>query len=117
MALRTSTSSGQSCRAVTLLYPLDAELDPETRSRLLGTKASSLHEMTALGIPVPPGFTITTDVGAEFRDSGKWPGGLRVAVEQAMDELESRVGQRLRGRGIAPLGGRPVGSADLDAGL
>ena len=54
---------------MTLLYPLDAELDPEVRLRLLGTKASGLNEMTTLGIPVPPGFTITTEVGAEFRKS------------------------------------------------
>jgi pyruvate,orthophosphate dikinase len=78
---------------VTLLYPLDAELDPELRLRLLGTKASSLHEVTGLGIPVPPGFTITTEVGAAFRDTGKWPEGLRPAVEQAMGELEVRVGR------------------------
>ena len=73
---------------MTLLYPLDAELDPELRLRLLGTKASSLHEVTGLGIPVPPGFTITTEVGAAFRDTGKWPEGLRPAVEQAMGELD-----------------------------
>ena len=79
---------------MTLLYPLDAELDPEVRLRLLGTKASGLNEMTTLGIPVPPGFTITTEVGAEFRKSGKWPDGLAGEVRCALAEVEERVGRR-----------------------
>ncbi|UCH30164.1 MAG: pyruvate, phosphate dikinase, partial [Myxococcales bacterium] len=79
---------------MTLLYPLDAELDSDIRLQLLGTKASGLHEMTALGIPVPPGFTITTEVGAEYRKSGEWPDGLKPAVERAIHDLEDRVGGR-----------------------
>jgi pyruvate,orthophosphate dikinase len=49
--------------------------------------------MTTLGIPVPPGFTITTDVGAEFRSTGKWPKGLAEAVDRAIAELEARLGK------------------------
>ena len=79
---------------MTLLYPLDAELDPEVRLRLLGTKASGLHEITALGLPVPPGFTITTEVGAELRESGKWPEGLADAVRGALEQIERRVDRR-----------------------
>jgi len=79
---------------VTLLYPLDAALGSDVRTRLLGTKAAGLHEMTALGIPVPPGFTITTEVGAEFRKSGKWPRELRAEVARAIVELERHVGRR-----------------------
>ena len=79
---------------MTLLYPLDAELDPDVRLRLLGTKASGLHEMTALGIPVPPGFTITTQVGAELRSTGQWPPRLHEEVRGALDRLEQRMGAR-----------------------
>jgi len=79
---------------VTLLYPLDAELDSDVRLQLLGTKAAGLNEMTALGIPVPPGFTITTEVGEGYRKSGTWPDGLEVAVEQALRSLEKKVGRR-----------------------
>ena len=43
-------------------------------------KAAGLGEMTALGIPVPPGFTITTEVGREYRTSGSLPDGLQEAV-------------------------------------
>jgi pyruvate,orthophosphate dikinase len=79
---------------VTLLYPLDAELDSDVRLQLLGTKASGLHEMTALGIPVPPGFTITTEVGAQYRKTGEWPDGLRSAVRDAIEDIERRLGRR-----------------------
>jgi pyruvate,orthophosphate dikinase len=79
---------------VTLLYPFDAELDPDARLRLLGTKADGLHQMTALGIPVPPGFTITTEVGAHYRANGAWPDGLEAAVQTAVSEVESRLGRR-----------------------
>ncbi len=76
---------------MTLLYPLDASLDPEIRPQLLGTKASGLHEMTALGIPVPPGFTITTEVGAAYRRDDAWPAGLQAAVDAAIAALEERL--------------------------
>jgi pyruvate,orthophosphate dikinase len=79
---------------VTLLYPLDAELDSDVRLQLLGTKAAGLSEMTALGIPVPPGFTITTEVGEVYRKSGAWPDGLEAAVEQALRSVERSVRRR-----------------------
>ncbi len=79
---------------MTLLYPLDAALEPDLRLQLLGTKASGLQEMTALGIPVPPGFTITTKAGAELRERGKWPDGLADEVRHALEQVEQRVGRR-----------------------
>ncbi|MGB5696034.1 MAG: pyruvate, phosphate dikinase [Polyangiales bacterium] len=79
---------------MTLLYPLDATLDPDIRVQLLGTKAAGLHEMTALGIPVPPGFTITTDVGRQYKESGRWPDGFEVAFEHALRSVEERLGKR-----------------------
>ena len=79
---------------MTLLYPLDAELDSDVRLRVLGTKAAGLNEMTALGIPVPPGFTITTEVGERYRESRAWPDGLEAAVEQALGAVEKQLGKR-----------------------
>src|SRR5258705_10513210 len=38
---------------------------------LLGGKGANLHEMTRIGLPVPPGFTITTEVGTYFDDNKK----------------------------------------------
>ncbi len=83
---------------MTLLYPLDAALDRDLRLRLLGTKAAGLHEMVALGIPVPPGFTITTEVGAEFRKTGKWPDTLAPELACALEQIEQRLGRRFGDR-------------------
>jgi pyruvate,orthophosphate dikinase len=79
---------------VTLLYPLDAALDPDLRLRLLGTKASGLSALSELGIPVPPGFTITTEVGVHRRATGAWPRGLQAEVDKALRDLEQRLGKR-----------------------
>ncbi len=78
---------------MTLLYPLDAELDSEVRLRLLGKKAAGLQEMSALGIPVPPGFTITTEVGNQFRKTATWPEGLEAAIELALRSVEAQMGR------------------------
>src|SRR5512147_127607 len=59
----------------------------------LGGKGYGLAEMTALGIPVPPGFTIETAVSAEFsRDADL--DGLKSAVAQALAQVESAAGRR-----------------------
>ncbi len=79
---------------MTLLYPLDAELDPDVRLQLLGTKAAGLNEMTALGIPVPPGFTITTEVGKGYRQTRTLPDGLEASVTEAVHSIEERLGKR-----------------------
>ena len=43
---------------------------------LLGGKGANLAEMTRLGLPVPPGFTVTTEACRAFLKSGTWPRGL-----------------------------------------
>lgn len=78
---------------MTLLYPLDAKLDSDARLRLLGTKAAGLSEMMGLGIPVPPGFTITTEVGKRYRLSGAWPDGLQAEVKEALRSIEAQLGK------------------------
>src|SRR5262249_41247091 len=49
-----------------------AEGDPKKRD-LLGGKGAGLAEMTSLGLPVPAGFTISTEVSAAYSKTGKWP--------------------------------------------
>src|SRR5262252_9987033 len=62
---------------------------------LLGGKGAGLAEMTNLGIPVPPGFTITTDVCTHFYKNGrKYPESLRADVEQALTRVEEIVGAK-----------------------
>ncbi|MBW2224219.1 MAG: pyruvate, phosphate dikinase, partial [Deltaproteobacteria bacterium] len=53
--------------------------------------------MTALGIPVPPGFTITTAVGKQYRDNGALPEELGAAVLGALRSVEERLGKRFGG--------------------
>src|SRR5688572_13374118 len=48
---------------------------------VLGGKGANLAEMTNLGVPVPPGFTIATSVCNEFLSTGKEPAGLEEEVE------------------------------------
>ncbi len=58
----------------------------------LGGKGAGLAEMTALGIPVPPGFTIETSVCAEYA-KGEGLDGLRGEIRQALARLESSTGK------------------------
>ena len=55
---------------------------------LLGGKGANLAEMCALGLPVPPGFTVTTDACNWFYANGrKFPEGLKEQVEAALDHV------------------------------
>ena len=60
---------------------------------LLGGKGAGLAEMSSIGIPVPPGFTITTEVCNAFYALGRrYPDGLEAAVQRALAETERLVG-------------------------
>jgi len=62
---------------------------------LLGGKGANLAEMTSvLGLPVPPGFTISTDACRAYMAAG-WPGGLGAEIEQARADLEKAMGKSL----------------------
>ena len=62
---------------------------------LLGGKGANLAEMAQLGIPVPPGFTITTDVCTYFyQHGGEYPVELKGQVEEALHRLEELMGRR-----------------------
>ena len=69
-----------------------AEGDGKNKN-LLGGKGAGLAEMTNLGLPVPPGFTITTEVCAEFYRAGLSE-GLRAEMEGALRRMEELVGSR-----------------------
>ena len=62
---------------------------------LLGGKGAGLAEMASLGLPVPPGFTITTEVCAYFYDNGEtYPKDLKPQVESALAEIGRITGKR-----------------------
>ncbi|MEV7279806.1 pyruvate, phosphate dikinase [Streptomyces sp. NPDC093111] len=69
---------------------------------LLGGKGANLAEMTNLGLPVPPGFTITTEACKVYLESGSEPAELRDEVSAHLDALESRMGKKL-GQADDPL--------------
>ncbi|MCX4415468.1 pyruvate, phosphate dikinase [[Kitasatospora] papulosa] len=69
---------------------------------LLGGKGANLAEMTNLGLPVPPGFTITTEACKVYLDSGDEPAELRDEVSAHLDALEKRMGKNL-GQADDPL--------------
>ena len=62
---------------------------------LLGGKGANLAEMTKMGLPVPPGFTITSDACQAFLTSGAPPEGLLEELAEAVHRLEGAVGRRL----------------------
>ena len=62
---------------------------------LLGGKGANLAEMCALGLPVPPGFTITTEVCNQFFAGGrKFPEGLEGQIADALDKIAETTGRR-----------------------
>ena len=70
---------------------------------LLGGKGANLAEMASLGLPVPPGFTITTEVCAHFYAHAKsYPGELEQQVKAALDHVGELTGRRF-GDPAAPL--------------
>ncbi|WP_406459979.1 pyruvate, phosphate dikinase [Streptomyces sp. NBC_01622] len=69
---------------------------------LLGGKGANLAEMTNLGLPVPPGFTITTEACKTYLDSGEEPAALRDEVSAHLDALESTMDKKL-GQADNPL--------------
>ena len=62
---------------------------------LLGGKGANLAEMNILGIPVPPGFTLTTEVCTEYYKNNKsFPAGLDQEVKQSLSKVESIMGTK-----------------------
>jgi pyruvate,orthophosphate dikinase len=61
----------------------------------LGGKGANLAEMSKLGLPVPPGFTITTDVcGAYYENNEQFPKELKGQVMDALKEIENKIGSK-----------------------
>ncbi len=83
-----------------LVYAFD-EQAPGGRE-LLGGKGVGLAEMTALGIPVPAGFTVTTDACRETMRTGEVPEALWPEVDEHVERLQDRSGKRF-GDGHEPL--------------
>src|ERR687885_2377690 len=76
-------------------YVYDFDEPSEGGRELLGGKGIGLAEMTALGVPVPAGFTVTTDACRAYMAAGKeLPDGLEQEVDEHVRGLEERTGKR-----------------------
>src|SRR5205823_8109280 len=62
--------------------------------KILGGKGANLAEMTNLGVPVPPGFTVACSCCMDFLRDGKAPPGLEQEVEKNLRRLEEAAGKR-----------------------
>jgi pyruvate, orthophosphate dikinase len=75
-------------------YVYDFQASEGLGRELLGGKGTGLAEMTALGIPVPAGFTITTEACRAYMQNGKrLPDGLDDEIDEHMEGLEERTGK------------------------
>src|SRR3989304_6803182 len=66
----------------------------ESVRALLGGKGAGLFDMTRAGVPVPPGFTVTTEACNKFRETGKFPAGVSSQAIAAMKVTEKRAGKK-----------------------
>jgi pyruvate, orthophosphate dikinase len=75
-------------------YVFDFDESAEGGKELLGGKGVGLAEMTALGIPVPAGFTITTDACRDYLRTKELPDGLEAEIDEHLASLEETTGKR-----------------------
>jgi len=87
---------------MTRVLSLDEVAKAEAPELLVGRKAAGLGKLIALGMPVPPGFVVTTDVFRELERHGTLLEETRDAIRDALIDLEVRTGKTL-GDGDAPL--------------
>src|SRR3954469_15138378 len=76
-------------------YVFDFSEGGKDEKDLLGGKGANLAETTRLGLPVPPGFTVTTEACRRYLADGMVPSELRVQVTRALRALEDKVGRQL----------------------
>ncbi|HEV8419617.1 MAG TPA: PEP/pyruvate-binding domain-containing protein [Candidatus Udaeobacter sp.] len=90
-------TTGKRTRAARYVYYFgDGHADGKgTMKALLGGKGANLHEMTRIGLPVPPGFTITTEVCSYFYDHNRaYPKQLAAQVATATAKIEKSTGKK-----------------------
>lgn len=84
-------------KAVKYSYDFGKKTDGSVKLReLLGGKGANLAEMARIGLPVPPGFTITTEVCTYFYNNGlKYPASLTSEVKASVATIEKQLGKKL----------------------
>src|SRR5437870_13714648 len=89
-----------------------------TMKPLLGGKGANLHEMTRIGLPVPPGFTLTTEVCSYFYDHNRtYPPQLEAEVSTAMAKVEKSTDKKVGDKERPLLAPMRSGSRDSMPGM
>src|SRR5580700_10604904 len=97
---KTAAKTASTKRTRYVYYFGDGKADGNgSMKALLGGKGANLHEMTRIGLPVPPGFTINTEVCSYFYDNKKtYPPELEDQVASSLKKIEKSVGKKLGDR-------------------
>jgi pyruvate,orthophosphate dikinase len=95
----TEPTSTEKMTTLQYVYPFAQGLPvPPLNRELLGGKGKNLAEMVSIGIPVPPGFIVTTEACNDYRKLGrKYPDGLEAGIDDAMKTLEKIMGAKFGG--------------------
>src|SRR5947208_16881980 len=91
---RNSTARGKIRATMSGRYVFDFDEPAEGGKELLGGKGAGLAEMTALGVLVPAGFTITTDACRDYSRAQELPEGLEAEIDEHIAALEAGTGKR-----------------------
>ena len=98
MAKKKKTKKSKSkSKAPKYVYDFGKKTDGEAAMRaLLGGKGANLAEMARIGLPVPPGFTITTEVCTYYYDNGEtYPDSLQDHIRRSVQKVEKQLGKNL----------------------
>ena len=116
-AKKTGASGGKSGRMIYYFGAKRCDGDGTMKS-LLGGKGANLAQMTKIGLPVPPGFTITTQVCIDYYKHGKkFPKGLEDEVASAMKLMEKETGKKFGSPANALLVSVRSGARDSMPGM
>lgn len=89
-----------------------------TMRELLGGKGANLAEMASIGLPVPPGFTISTEVCSYYYDNARsYPKSLAKSVEASIKQIEAQLGKQFGGRNNPLLVSVRSGARDSMPGM
>src|SRR5210317_1111738 len=94
-AKKATASKASKAKDIKYVYDFGKKTDGDAKQReLLGGKGANLAEMARIGLPVPPGFTITTEVCTHYYANGKtYPAELQAQVDQALARVEQATGR------------------------
>src|SRR5579864_475443 len=94
-ARRGAAAAKTTSRSRTVKYVYDFSQGSKEMKDLLGGKGANLAEMTNIGLPVPPGFTITTVACREYMKTDDFPAGMLDETEKHLRALEREMGRKL----------------------